>query len=184
MSENKPKPARGSNPELQPHRPPQFTEERPAYRERLDDQLMEYLAAQQEERAAGNTVGNLRNDVLNVKMELHAIRNETGETNAELKLVRLRLDRHGRDIRDLKATVYHKDPDEMDTGSYQVADLRKHLAEKEAELKERRDEQKSETVWWKRQKIQWAAAALGACAALSVGSLGTVLWFLLTHNVK
>lgn len=172
--EPRPRPARISRPE--------FTAEEvhsQAKRTTLDEQLWRYLQEVERDRAEGNTIRNLRNEISDVRLEVHQAGNELREVMTEQRLMRLRLDRHGKDIRDLKAKIYHSEGEELDTGAHQVEDLKRHLREKQAELKDRRD-----SVWWRRQKIQWAAAIAGVAATTALGGIGTVLWYVLTHGGK
>jgi uncharacterized protein (UPF0335 family) len=180
--EHKPKPPRASRPEFPvelPSRPHHESRTQPHESTRLDEQLRRYLEEHERDKSEGNTIGNLRNEVRDVKVELHQTGIDVREVATEQRLMRLRLDRHGREIRALKEKVFHADPDEMDTGVHQVQDLKNHLAAKELELKERRD-----STWWRRSKIQWAVAAIAATLTMSIGGLGTVLWYVLTHGGK
>ncbi len=149
----------------------------------LDGLLREYLEKAKRDEHDGNTIAVLRQEVhetrvelQDTKLEVHETRREISEVSAEQRLMRLRLDRHGRDIRDLKAKVFHTDPEEHDTGVHQVNDLKRHLAELEHENKTHRD-----SVWWRRTKIQWVAAAIGAVLLACVGGVGTILWYVVTH---
>ena len=182
MSDERPRPPRASRPDSHPE---------------LDEQLRSYLGEVQRERAEGFTlqaltrqvhelqsqvtegvseIGDLKLEVTELKLEVHEQNRQIGEIAFEQKAMRLRMDRHGKDIRELKRMVFHSD-DDMDTGSHQVEDLRKHLAAKETELKEQRD-----SVWWRRQKVQWFGAALGTATMAIVGGAATVIWYLLTHH--
>lgn len=134
----------------------------------LDRKLREFLDEHAEDKANGNTIANLR-------LEVHQIRNDMNELAAEQRVHRLRLDRHGKDIKALKEAVFNR-TEEIDTGVHQVEDLRRHLAEKEAELKERRD-----SVWWQRQKVTWAVGILAFVGTSTLLGLGGVIWYLLTH---
>lgn len=150
----------------------------------LDGQLRRYLSEAQKERDEGHTVGALHRDVQDIKIEQHETNRRLEEQNVEIKQVRLRQDRHGKDIRELKRRVFHSDEwEDKDTGVHQVEDLRRHLASKEAELKEHKLEIKEQrdSIWWKRQKVQWLGATIGASIMLVVGGVGTVTWYLLMH---
>jgi chromosome segregation ATPase len=130
---------------------------------KYDQLLKEFLEADARDRADGNTIANLR-------LEVHQSRLDISELGAEVRMHRLRLDRHGKDLRELKAYVYQRE-DEFDTGVHQVQDLKRHLAAKEEELRERRDS----GIWWRRKKREWVVAGAGALLA---GLVGIVGWFL------
>jgi hypothetical protein len=139
--------------------------------------LRDYLEEYEQAKAEGNTIANLR-------IELHQVRMVQQEQSADIQMLKLRVDRHGRAIREIKSRFDANDGEsiasvEHDTGVHQVADLRKHLEAKEAELKEHRD-----SVWWRRQKVTWLVASIGFGVAGSLGGLATVLWYLLTHGSK
>ncbi|RPH58001.1 MAG: hypothetical protein EHM89_13145 [Acidobacteria bacterium] len=109
-------------------------------------------------------------------MEMHERGRQLDELAAEQKLMRLRQDRHGKAIRDLKAKVFHTDPDE-DTGVHQLKDLREYVEKQEAENKDRRD-----SVWWRRKRWEWVMAAGGfVLANLVLGTAG-LIWYLLTKK--
>lgn len=139
---------------------------------KLDQQLRVFLEETERDRAEGNTIANLR-------LETHQLRTELREVATEQRLMKMRLDRHGRDIRELKTRLEWDGEEEMDTGQHQVDDLKRHLAVKEAELKDRRDS----TIWWKRQKWQWLVGAIGALVMLVVAALGSVIWFLVQRSL-
>ncbi len=139
---------------------------------KLDAQLRAYLEDVARDRADGNTIANLR-------IELHQLRNDMNELSTEQRLMKLRLDRHGRDIREIKQRIEWGDDGVGDTGQHQVEDLRRHLAAKEAELNERKDS----GMWWRRKKREWLVAALGALVMLTIGGFGTITWFFITRVV-
>ncbi len=139
---------------------------------KLDAQLRAYLEDVARDKADGNTIANLR-------IELHQLRVDMNELSTEQRLMKLRLDRHGRDIREIKQRIEWGDESSADTGQHQVEDLRRHLAAKEAELAERKDS----GMWWRRKKREWLVAALGALVMLTVGAFGTVTWFFITRVV-
>lgn len=136
---------------------------------KYDKLLRDFLEADARDRADGNTIANLR-------LEQHQLRNDMQEVVQEQRLMKLRLDRHGRDIREIKQRLDFGN-DDFDTGVHQVEDLKRHLAAKEAELRERRDS----GIWWRRQKWQWAMAAVGAVAAGIVGGTATIAWHFLSR---
>lgn len=154
---------------------------RPSSSPDLDKQLKEYLDNAQREREGGYTLEGLYREVADFKCVQNERNRQFDELAAEHKALRLRVDRHGRDIRDLKAHVYNRDAEEFDTGVHQVDDLKRHLAAREAELAETRKAKADEESWWKRKKVEWTAAAIGGAVALSVGGVGTVAWYLLIH---
>jgi hypothetical protein len=139
----------------------------------LDAKLRAYLEEHARDREEGNTIANLR-------LGLHQLQLDVNEVAAEQKVMKLRLDRHGKDIRELKQHVYSRESDEFDTGVHQVEDLRRHLAEKQSELEERR----RDSVWWKRKKAEWVVAALGAIAMAMLTGTGGAIWFFVTHGGK
>jgi chromosome segregation ATPase len=142
----------------------------------LDAQLAEFLAACARDRDDGHTIANLR-------IEMHALRSDVNEVSARVHAHELRLDRHGREIRALKQRVDGQH-DDTDTGVHQVEDLRRYMAERElaakqAELTDRR----RDSLWWKRKKVDWLAAIVGGAAVLTLGAIGTVAWFFVSHIV-
>lgn len=139
---------------------------------KLDAQLRAYLDDVARDKADGNTIANLR-------IELHQLRADMNELSTEQRLMKLRLDRHGRDIREIKQRIEWGDESHSDTGQHQVEDLRRHLAAKEAELSERKDS----GMWWRRKKREWLVAALGALVMLTIGGFGTITWFFITRVV-
>lgn len=133
---------------------------------KYDQLLKEFLETEARDRAEGNTIANLR-------LEVHQSRLDITELGAEVRMHRLRLDRHGKDLRELKAYVYQRE-DDLDTGVHQVADLKRHLEAKESELRERRDS----GIWWKQKKREWLVAGLGALVLAGIGGFGTIAWFI------
>lgn len=140
---------------------------------KLDAQLRAYLEDAARDKAEGNTIANLR-------LEVHQLRADMNELSTEQRLMKLRIDRHGRDIREIKQRIDWGDGDHLaDTGQHQVEDLRRHLAAKEAELQGHKDS----GMWWRRKKREWIVAFLGAAAMLVLGAFGTVTWFFITRVV-
>lgn len=138
---------------------------------KYDSLLRDFLERERRDRDEGNTIANLR-------LELHQLQLDTNEIGAQVRVHGIRLDRHGRDIRALKQQVFQRVEDDIDTGVHQVEDLKRHLAAKEAELRDQRD-----SVWWRRKRWEWAAAAVGAVMLLALGAVGTVLWTIITRGV-
>lgn len=138
----------------------------------LDRKLQSFLEETERERAHGHTIANLR-------VEINSLRSDVQEVATEQRLQKLRLDRHGRDIRAIKQHLEWSD-EEMDTGQHQVVDLKRALAEKEAEIKARRDS----GIWWKRQKWQWLIAALGAIALVGITTTLGVLGFFIARQLQ
>lgn len=138
----------------------------------LDRKLQSFLEETERERAHGHTIANLR-------VEINSLRSDVQEVATEQRLQKLRLDRHGRDIRAIKQHLEWND-EEMDTGQHQVVDLKRALAEKEAEIKARRDS----GIWWKRQKWQWLIAALGAIALVGITTTLGVLGFFIARQLQ
>lgn len=163
----RPKPPRPSNPEFPYH------ESATARRADLDSRLRAYLEEHEQDKAEGNTIANVR-------IEMHQLQVDMREMNMRMKTTELRLDRHGRAIREIRQRL-DLDGDDVDTGVHQVEDLRKHLQAKEQEhkmeLKEHRD-----SIWWRRQKINWMVAALGSSFVLTLSTIGTLIWYILTHG--
>lgn len=139
---------------------------------KLDAQLRAYLEDVARDKADGNTIANLR-------IEIHQLRVDMNELSTEQRLMKLRLDRHGRDIREIKQRIEWGEESCADTGQHQIEDLRRHLAAREAELAERKDS----GMWWRRKKREWLVAAAGALVMLTVGAFGTVTWFFITRVV-
>lgn len=138
---------------------------------KLDQQLRQFLIEVERERAEGHTIANLQLDV-------GQLRSDIGELYAEQRLIKLRLDRHGKDIKAIKQHLEWEGA-ELDTGQHQVEDLKRHLAAKEAEISQRRDSQ----IWWKRQKTQWIMAAVGGGAILLCSALGSVAWWFIQKTL-
>jgi chromosome segregation ATPase len=139
---------------------------------KLDAQLRAYLEDAARDKAEGNTIANLR-------LEVHQLRADMNELSTEQRLMKLRIDRHGRDIREIKQRIEWGDDSIGDTGQHQVEDLRRHLAAKEAELSARKDS----GMWWRRKKREWLVAAVGAFVMLTLGGFGTITWFFITRVV-
>lgn len=137
----------------------------------LDAKLRAFLDSFENDKAEGNTIANLR-------LEIHQVSLVQQEQGHEIQMLKLRQDRHGVAIRELRKRFEsaHDIGVELDTGVHQVEDLRRHLAEKEAQIQERRDS----GIWWQRKKREWAVAAAGALALATLGGFGTVVWFLMT----
>lgn len=167
MSDDRPKPPRpGSDPNLA--------------RTVLDAQLRQYLADAERDKAEGNTIAQLRLEVQDARAEQHDTNARLDEVATEQKLMRMRMDRHGKSIREIRKKVFHTDPDEIeeiDTGSHQIKDLKEYLAKHEGEQKERRD-----SIWWRRKRWEWVMAAAGFVAANLVLGAVALIWYLLTHR--
>lgn len=159
--------------------PPEPPETNVRMRSETEKALREYLAFWQQDQNEGNTIKNLRSELHDTRLEMGQMQIDLKEVATEQRLVRLRLDRHGRDIRELKRIVYHRGEagDEVDTDVHQVEDLRRHLAEKEQEIRERRDS----VTWWKRKRVDVIIAIGGAIAMLGITALGGVVWYVITH---
>jgi septal ring factor EnvC (AmiA/AmiB activator) len=127
---------------------------------RLDAKLADFLSAFERDQNQGNTLANVR-------LDMHALRLDVQELTTQQQLTKMRVDRHGRDIAAIKNHLSWEG-EEMDTGQHQIADLKKALHDQESA---RRDS----GIWWKRQRWQWFAAALGAVAVLVLNTLVTVL---------
>lgn len=140
----------------------------------LDAKLRDFLASFEHDRREGNTIANLR-------IEVHQVRMLQEEHGHKIAMLEMRQDRHGQALRELRKRLdsAHDIGVEHDTGVHQVEDLRRHLAAKEDQLKERRDS----VMWWRRKKREWLVAALGAAVMLSLGGFGTVVWFFVTHVI-
>ena len=144
----------------------------------LNAKLRAYLEEHEQDKIDGNTIANLR-------LEVHHIRMTQDEQGNEIQALKLRADRHGKAIREIKTRMDRQADQgpiggfEYDTGVHQLEDLKKHLAKKEEELKERRD-----SVWWRRTKVTWVATGIGFTIASALGGVGTILWYLLTHGAK
>jgi hypothetical protein len=184
--QNRPKPPRtGSTPKMM--LPPTFpkepsTEQRPKDRPALDEMLRNYLEEQAQEKADGNTIANVR-------LELHQVQIVQQEHGAEIQMLKLRADRHGKAIRELKnrvdATIdaggHSAGFIEHDTGVHQVEDLKKHLAAKEEELKEFRQERRDSVTWWRRKRTDVLIGVAGALAMLGITTVGGIIWYVITH---
>jgi chromosome segregation ATPase len=174
MSSDRPKPPRPTTPGAFPIEPPQTDVRARFDTERL---LREYLKGWQQDQNEGNTIKQLREEVHDARLEMGQMRIDFTEMSTEQRLMRMRMDRHGKAIRELRAKVFHDEEREVDTDVHQVEDLKRHLAAREEELKERRDS----VTWWKRKKYDLLFAVLGATAALGIGAIGTMIWYILTR---
>lgn len=185
---DRPKPPRSAStprmmlPPTFPKEPP--TEQRPKDRPApLDDMLRRYLEEQEQEKADGNTIANVR-------LELHQMQIIQQEHGAEIQMLKLRADRHGRAIREIK-TRLDQSVDaghgggvgfvEHDTGVHQVEDLKRHLALKEEELKQVQRDRHDSVTWWRRKRTDILIAVAGAVAMLGITTLGGVIWYVITH---
>lgn len=148
----------------------------PHARNDTERMLREYLQGWKQDQNEGNTIKTLREEVHDARLEMGQMRIDLNELSTEQRLMRLRMDRHGKAIRELRAKVFHNDEHEVDTDVHQVEDLKRHLQAKEAELRERRDSM----TWWKRKKTDMFLAALGAIALLGIGAMGTLIWYIIT----
>ncbi len=131
----------------------------------LDAQLRAYLTAWQEDQSSGNTIANLR-------IEIHQLKIDVEELTTQNTMLRLRVDRHGREIRFIKQHLAIAGEDE-DTGQHQVEDLRRALAAREKELEKHEDD----NLWWKRKTIGWFVAV----AAWVITSIVAVAAWAMTH---
>jgi hypothetical protein len=142
--------------------------------------LKDYLDKREDEEAKGITLANL----------MHLVQ-QTQQDNKQLKstviLHGLRLDRHGQEIRGVKAILRQKGIHddgvaEVDTGQYQIADLQRLLAESHAakekatlaiNMQREADERERENAqWWRRSTVTWVMGGIGALviAAISGGA--------------
>lgn len=144
----------------------------PGSNHELDAKLRDYLLEQERDRAEGNTIANLR-------IEVHQVRSDMHEIKTEQRLMKLRQDRHGRLIREIQERINITDGAEMDTGQHQIEDLKRHLAIKEEEIKDHRNS----SIWWRQKKREWAVAAVGALLMLTLGAVGTFMWWMFTKVV-
>jgi len=131
----------------------------------LDTQLSAYLTAWQEDQSSGNTIANLR-------IELHQVKLNVEELTTQNTLLRMRLDRHGQEIRMIKQHLALSGEGE-DTGQHQVEDLKRALANQEKELEKHEEAGR----WWKRKAVGWVVAA----AAWIITSIVAVAAWAVTH---
>lgn len=122
--------------------------------------LREFLESFERDQQQGHTLANVR-------LEMHALRMDFQELTTQQQLMKLRLDRHGRDISAIKRHIA-LESDDMDTGQHQIEDLKRALHDQE-------QQQRDSMIWWKRQRWQWVAAALGALALIILNTLVTYL---------
>ncbi len=136
----------------------------------LDARLRDYLHAWQHDQESGHTLKNLH-------LELHQVKLQLEEAVNENKLLRMRVDRHGRRLLAIEQHLAIESDEVGNTGQHQVEDLRRMLAKQEKEIEERKEAGR----WWTRSTIQWIVAG---AAWILVTTLGLLAMFALPNIIK
>lgn len=128
--------------------------------DRRDQQLTKFLDEAARDRAKGLTLAN-------VLVELKSISARQKEDRSEIGHLRVRVDRHGREIKALKGIA--KYDGELDTGQHDVAEIQREV---ELQLMRKRvaehEKNDGEIVWWKRSIVQWIVGAIAFCIVQAI----------------
>jgi hypothetical protein len=154
--------------------------------------LKDYLDKREDEEARGVTLANL---MLLVQ--------QTQQDNKQLKstviLHGLRLDRHGQELRGVKAILREKGIHDdgfadVDTGQYQIADLQRLLSESAAakekatlamNLQREADERERENAqWWRRSTVTWVMGGIGALIIATISGGAAYIFASLSAGAK
>jgi hypothetical protein len=139
-----------------------------------DELLKEYLEKRGTEESQGYTLQNVllaQNEMVRLYKELKA-----GHVNHEL-----RLNRHGQEIRSIKGVlrdkgIYDDGFGDVDTGQYQIADLRRAVAESQAKEHEAEARRLDSVIWWKRSAITWVVGGIGALVIATISAMGAYIF--------
>lgn len=125
---------------------------------RIDLRLKAFLDDKDEEKANGYTVANLFLEIKQVSIVVD-------EMNSELRLLKSRVDRHGRNIAAIKQQIDMDSDSSMDSGLHVVEDLKKQLAKKEEEHQ-----------WWRRSAVKWIVGGIAWIATTIAATLVSSIW--------
>src|SRR5262245_28077553 len=116
---------------------------------RIDARLKAFLDEKDQEKSEGYTLAN-------ILLEVKQLSVTQDEMHQELRLLKTRVDRHGRNIAQIKQHIEIEPDSGFDSGLHQVEDLKREIARKDAELKDRRDN----SLWWQRSAVKWIVAGI------------------------
>jgi hypothetical protein len=135
--------------------------------EERNRKLDRYLDEAATERAHGIT---LRNVVFQNRQIIAEQKKQSADHRAlvhEVGVVNVRLDRHGREIKELKRIVEYEG--ELDTGQHDPEDVKREV-ERQLLQKQVADHAKveGETIWWKRNIVQWIVGGVAFCIVQAI----------------
>jgi hypothetical protein len=148
----------------------------------MDEQLKAYLDWKNLERREGFTIANVmaKFHQFEVAQRQHGARLDGHDARFEAYDARFdvheeRLDRHGAAIVIIKRRLRTSDDDDdMDTGQFSVADVRRELEEAKRRRLESDRAKAEDQTWWKRSVIMWVVGGLGFIAATTITILMTL----------
>lgn len=132
----------------------------------LDKQLKEFLDGVNREKAKGYTNANI---ILKVE-QCYA---QVAEQNTRIDHVEHRLDRHGREIKQIKQRIEYDG--EPNTGEHSIAHIQREVDRQRIEHDLEKKAKQEEVVWWKRQITMWIVAAVGFVAIQVISVVVSVL---------
>jgi hypothetical protein len=127
---------------------------------RIDTRLKEFLDDKDNEKQNGYTLPNLF-------LQVQQVSSNQEETNNEIRLLKSRVDRHGRNIAQIKMHIDMQPDSALDSGLHNVEELKRELARKELEIKERQEN----SIWWQRSAIKWIIGGVAWIATTIAAAL-------------
>jgi len=158
--------------------------------------LKDYLEKDKHLASKGITLEQVFHGIGDLSARVLGLRDAVGDIVKEQIAQGMRIERHGRKLRELRDVVNrmngHDDDDPPeDTGSFRVEDTRRavELSElqkkwemSEAEKRELRKEERDKETWWSRQRSLWLVIlAMTFLSAILSGCVGVGLFYL-THG--
>ena len=132
---------------------------------RIDARLKAFLDDKEQEKANDYTLPNLF-------LAVNQIANNINEVSQEVRLLKQRVDRHGRNIAQIKQHIELEPDSGFDSGLHLVEDLKREIAKKDAELKEQHEDH----LWWKRSAVKWIVAGIAWIATTFAAALISSMW--------
>ena len=128
----------------------------------LDKGLQEFLAWNAEQRANGFTTANVLASMHELTRSVRMLSGRVAEHDIRLGEHDDRLDSHGAAIVIIKRRLRQdSNDDEMDTGQFDVAAVKRELAEAKQRRMDSERAKAEDQTWWKRSVIMWVVGALG-----------------------
>ena len=129
---------------------------------KLDADLQAFLAFNTEQQRAGFTIANVLVAQNNLQTAMRHLGARVAEHDTRLSEHDERLDEHGAAIVTIKRRLRQDShDDEMDTGNFDVAAVKRELAEAKQKRLDSERAKADDHTWWKRSVIMWIVGALG-----------------------
>lgn len=151
-------------------------------KESLDRVLRDFLEEDRRAKAEGHTIANVRLEVHELAKGLRGVNARVAAIEVDHDDIHDTLDLYGAKITSVTSDVAKikrrlrrdGDDEEMDTGRFDVEEIKRELAETRKRRADSERAKKDEIVWWKRSLITWTLGVLGFVATTAVTILITL----------